>query len=318
MATKLMASKRNSRVYIDECVQSISQTIPASYRSRRNSRNSTKDDRSEKDMDIEKAKPVSMLSEDMAVLEGQHYTATTYHTKGTSPPPTRVHTRHHQANTLPSVKAFPIRQTVHDFPTAPLEGRPLNFGVVVPGVFRSSYPKPHDYDYIKALNLKTVITLVKKDELDEELQSFTAQNGINQRRFYMQGTKKASIPLDTMAAILDVMMDKQNHPILLHCNQGKHRTGCVIAVARIISGWSRDTALDEYRTYAEPKVREGDLDYIASFQTSSLVMEAPGSARLSTVQVKTFLRTLLFSSFVMVIWFVSGSQMNTSRAVEGY
>lgn len=272
-------------------------------------------------MDVEKVKPAPILAEDMAALEGQHYTATTYHAKGTSPPPMRVHTRHDHANTPPSVKTFPVRQTVHvhhEFAAAPLEGRPLNFGVVIPGVYRSSYPKPHDYDYIKGLKLKTVVTLVKKDELDEELQNFTLQNGINQRKFYMQGTKKASIPLDTMAAILEVMMDKQNHPILLHCNQGKHRTGCVIAVARIISGWSRDTALDEYRAYAEPKVREGDLNYIASFQTSSLALTAPGSAKFSTVQVKTFLRTLLFSSFVMVIWFVSGSQINSSRAVESY
>lgn len=43
------------------------------------------------------------------------------------------------------------------FPSPPLEGRPLNFGVVIPGVYRSSYPKPRDYEYIQGLKLKTVV-----------------------------------------------------------------------------------------------------------------------------------------------------------------
>jgi tyrosine-protein phosphatase SIW14 len=34
---------------------------------------------------------------------------------------------------------------------------PLNFGVVVPGVYRSSYPKAHDLPFIKDLKLKTIV-----------------------------------------------------------------------------------------------------------------------------------------------------------------
>lgn len=38
-----------------------------------------------------------------------------------------------------------------------MEGRPINFGVVVPGVYRSSYPKADNYDFLKGLKLKTVV-----------------------------------------------------------------------------------------------------------------------------------------------------------------
>lgn len=38
-----------------------------------------------------------------------------------------------------------------------MEGRPVNFGVVVPGVYRSSYPKADDYGFLKGLELKTVV-----------------------------------------------------------------------------------------------------------------------------------------------------------------
>ena len=40
---------------------------------------------------------------------------------------------------------------------APFSGRPHNFGVVVPGVYRSSYPKAGDFEYIKGLKLKTLV-----------------------------------------------------------------------------------------------------------------------------------------------------------------
>lgn len=44
-----------------------------------------------------------------------------------------------------------------EFPPVPLAGRPANFGVVVPGVYRSSYPKPDDFPFLQNLKLKTVM-----------------------------------------------------------------------------------------------------------------------------------------------------------------
>ncbi len=39
----------------------------------------------------------------------------------------------------------------------PAVGRPDNFGVVVPGVYRSSYPQTRDYVFIKDLELRTIV-----------------------------------------------------------------------------------------------------------------------------------------------------------------
>ena len=154
-------------------------------------------------------------------------------------------------------------------------------------------------------------TLVKKDEYDDELQSFVTDNGMRHVRIYMQGTKKEAIPLSTMSSILQVLFDQRNQPALLHCNHGKHRTGCVVAVARKLSGWELESVLDEYRSYAVPKVRECDLDYITAFQTATVTHNAV-PARFSHMQVRTFFRTLLFSALVMAIWFVSGAQINSA------
>jgi tyrosine-protein phosphatase SIW14 len=41
--------------------------------------------------------------------------------------------------------------------TASTDGRPINFGIVVPGVYRSSFPKLPDFGFIQDLRLKTIV-----------------------------------------------------------------------------------------------------------------------------------------------------------------
>ena len=50
-----------------------------------------------------------------------------------------------------------MTESLTGYPPAPLKDRPLNFGVVVPGFYRSSYPKPEDYSYLQSLHLKTIV-----------------------------------------------------------------------------------------------------------------------------------------------------------------
>lgn len=65
-------------------------------------------------------------------------------------------------------------------------------------------------------------TLVQKDYPVEYL-PFLAENGITHHVFDMEGTKKQSIPIHTMTAILRLVLDPRNYPLLLHCNHGRVR-----------------------------------------------------------------------------------------------
>lgn len=42
-------------------------------------------------------------------------------------------------------------------PEDKIPGQPSNFGTVVPGVYRSSYPKEEDYPFLQKLGLKTIV-----------------------------------------------------------------------------------------------------------------------------------------------------------------
>lgn len=50
-------------------------------------------------------------------------------------------------------------------PLIPSDGRPKNFGVVVPGVYRSSFPQSEDYPFIEGLKLKTMVLVTRFETL---------------------------------------------------------------------------------------------------------------------------------------------------------
>lgn len=50
----------------------------------------------------------------------------------------------------------------------------------------------------------------------------------------------------------------------------QHRTGCVVAITRKLQQWSNERILHEYKTFASPKVRDGDLEYISKFQVTDI------------------------------------------------
>ncbi|KAK4166245.1 putative tyrosine-protein phosphatase [Cladorrhinum sp. PSN259] len=200
-----------------------------------------------------------------------------------------------------------VTTSVYDLEKSfPVEGRPSNFGIVVPGVYRSSFPQTEDYTFIEGLKLKTIVTLVQK-EFPQGYDGFIKKNGINHCVFDMKGTKKEDIPIKTMKAILRLVLDRRNHPLLIHCNHGKHRTGCVVAIVRKLSGWNLNNVLEEYRTYAEPKIRECDVKYITGFEPadiSNLFREAGWRFR-----TPGFLRAIFFAFVMLLVWLFSGNKL---------
>lgn len=127
----------------------------------------------------------------------------------------------------------------------------------------------------------------------------------------MQGTKKEAIPPQTMHQILEVLLDTRNHPVLLHCNQGKHRTGCVVAAMRMVSGWTPSRAVDEYRHFAEPKVRDGDVEYITTLNPN--IMLKAVSRRRAPRNATLYVRAVCAAFLVMCIWLFTGNSLMRSR-----
>ncbi|KAI1411001.1 tyrosine phosphatase family-domain-containing protein [Hypoxylon sp. FL1857] len=190
----------------------------------------------------------------------------------------------------------------------PLAGAPpVNFAMVAPGLYRSGYPQVPDYPFMRTLNLKTIVTLVGKD-LPHGFQQFIDGNRIKHEIFDMVGTKKTEIPIKTMQSIIAVVSNRKNYPLLIHCNQGKHRTGCVVGVLRKTSEWDTTSIIREYTKYAEPKVRETDVKYITNFKLSDLRSAMPISSKAPLV-LRTFYGMVMLVSFTVSVWMYSGIRL---------
>ncbi|KAJ4333818.1 tyrosine-protein phosphatase siw14 [Didymella glomerata] len=149
---------------------------------------------------------------------------------------------------------------------------PLNYGAVVPNsIYRCSYPHPENYEFIKDLKIKSILTLVP-EPIAPEYQSFMDEAGIQHFRVHIRANK-GTVRIDSceMQRALRLVMDRTNHPIMIHCNKGKHRTGCTIACFRRICGLDMEAIREEYHTYAGKKARFLDEVFFENFDLN-LVM----------------------------------------------
>lgn len=145
---------------------------------------------------------------------------------------------------------------------------PLNFAMVSPGVYRSGYPRAVNHTFLRSIALKTVIYLCPEDYSEANIK-FCEEEDITLLQFGIQGNKEpfVDIPEVVIREALQVLLDVRRHPLLLHCNKGKHRTGCLVGCLRKVQRWSLTSIFDEYRRYAGTKTRDLDQQFIELFQT---------------------------------------------------
>ncbi|KAK5944748.1 tyrosine-protein phosphatase siw14 [Knufia obscura] len=156
-------------------------------------------------------------------------------------------------------------------PTPDGTGRPTNFQTIAPGIYRSSYPLDAHFAQLENLSLKTIITFVS-EELPLAYGNFISTNGIVHHQIHIRANKDPDVYTDaaTVHRVLEIMLDPSNYPLLIHCNKGKHRTGCMTACFRKVCGWTDEAAIEEYVRHSTPKDRELDEAFIRRFDATPL------------------------------------------------
>uniref|UniRef100_M4CA35 diphosphoinositol-polyphosphate diphosphatase n=2 Tax=Brassica campestris TaxID=3711 RepID=M4CA35_BRACM len=148
---------------------------------------------------------------------------------------------------------------------------PSNFSMVEDGIYRSGFPKPENFGFLTTLNLRSIIYLCPEPYPEENLK-FLEANNIKLFQFGIEGKTDPPtlMPKDTVLDALKVLVDVRNHPILIHCKAGKHRTGCLVGCLRKVQSWCLSSVLEEYQKNAGLKWRQRDLNFIEAFDTLSL------------------------------------------------
>ncbi|GMH26868.1 hypothetical protein Nepgr_028711 [Nepenthes gracilis] len=148
---------------------------------------------------------------------------------------------------------------------------PFNFAVVDNGVFRSGFPDTANFSFLRTLGLRTIIYLCP-EPYPEQNNEFLKANGIRLFQFGIDMSKEpfVNIPEDMIREALNVVLDVRNHPVLIHCKSGKHRTGCLAGCLRKLQRWCLSSIFDEYQRFAAAKARVSDQRFIELFDVSSL------------------------------------------------
>ena len=160
---------------------------------------------------------------------------------------------------------------------------PENFSLVEDGVYRSAFPRTKHCKFLANLNLKHVVPLVPED-YPEAMCSFYEKAGITLQCAGLDGNKWPfkGIDLEEFRGVIRFILDPANRPLLIHCNKGKHRTGCVIACLRKARGWALSSIFAEYLMFSHPKSRIEDQRFIESFEIEECTNAAVENTEDST------------------------------------
>jgi len=137
---------------------------------------------------------------------------------------------------------------------APLPAKIFNFHVVSPGIMRGSQPSTQDLMLLKErAGLKTILSLNDNQQTNEQESFAASQIGVGFINIPMSALDEQAP--DKIKACLAIINDKSRHPIFIHCQAGKDRTGLIMAAYRVKYGhWSLSEALNEMLLYGYDRV----------------------------------------------------------------
>lgn len=118
-----------------------------------------------------------------------------------------------------------------------------NFYKVTDNIYRGDRPTPSDLKDLQKLGIKTLLDL-EYFHTDR----YAVRESKTNFKFLHIRMNPWDIDDEDIVTALDILTDKNNYPIYVHCKHGSDRTGVVIAMYRIVvQGWTKDEALAEMK-----------------------------------------------------------------------
>jgi protein tyrosine/serine phosphatase len=122
-----------------------------------------------------------------------------------------------------------------------------NFGKINENYYRGAQPEGQDYADLAAAGVKTLINLTSHDA-DEDEQSMADRAGL--QYFQIPMTTRVAPTNAELAQFLKIVNDPVNLPVYVHCVGGKHRTGVMTAIYRMIEdAWTPEQAFKEMKQF---------------------------------------------------------------------
>jgi len=107
-----------------------------------------------------------------------------------------------------------------------------NFYQVDDILYRGGEPNQEGLNKLKSLGIKTVISLRGEDEESAQEKEQLEALGMD---FYNLPMSVYQRPSDEIVlTFLEIVLDKNNQPVFVHCTSGRDRTGAIVAMYRVV------------------------------------------------------------------------------------
>jgi len=158
-------------------------------------------------------------------------------------------------------------------PTSHIVVPPLNFDVVAAGVYRSGHPNERNFDFMQRLGLRSIMYLANED-YRENVSGWAQASGLKIFHLPLETNKEPFAEMDAghVAQALSAVVDKRNLPMLIHCNKGKYRVGCLVGCLRRLQGWSHTSIFEEFARFAGTN-KIADQEFIEVFDLTQVTIE---------------------------------------------
>lgn len=131
-------------------------------------------------------------------------------------------------------------------------------------LYRSGQPSAINQSFLEQLNLKTILWLASEEPQDDFLEFSNDHNIniefvgiINEFSNYQNYNTNQTLTVNpwdalneqTIKRALELIVNRENYPLLVCCGMGRHRTGTVIGCLRRLQGWNLASVSEEYRRF---------------------------------------------------------------------
>ena len=145
---------------------------------------------------------------------------------------------------------------------------PINFAMILPGVYRSGCPTRENFGFLKKLGLRCLL-YIGTEALPADYAKLRSGDVVQETVVMgMEGNKEPfrTMPLEDVTNVLALVLNKEYHPILIHSMKGRHREGVVVGCLRKLQGLSLVSVYAEYDRYCgRYKAQPMDKRYIEYF-----------------------------------------------------
>ena len=165
-----------------------------------------------------------------------------------------------------------------DFATIDESAPIKRFAKVSDALYRGADPQAA-LNWLKKRGIKTLINLRTTDDYRK------AAKAAKLKYFHLPMHTSCRPPELLLKRFLEIVTNKENQPVYVHCHYGIHRTGTLVAVYRMeVEGWDARKALAEARYFGFRRWHHPTLyDFIAEYRPHILKgmkeEECAGAAR---------------------------------------